>query len=56
MIISHGGIEILSRLSEQSALVSMALVIFAFVAAFATFGFAFYISTLNILERKLNLA
>lgn len=56
MIISHGGIEILSRLSEQSALVCLALVIFAFVAAFATFGFAFYLSTLNILERKLNLA
>lgn len=56
MIISLGGIEILSRLSEQSALVCLALVIFAFVAAFATFGFAFYLSTLNILERKLNLA
>lgn len=54
--VSLGGIEVLSKLSEQSALISMALVIFVFVAAFATFGFALYLSTLNILERKLNLA
>ena len=56
LTVSLGGIEVLSKLSEQSALVSIALIIFAFVAAFATFGFAFYFSTLNILERKLNLA
>ncbi len=54
--VSLGGIEILSNLSQQSAFVSLALIIFAFVAAFATFGFALYFSTLNILERKLNLA
>lgn len=56
MTISLGGIEILAKLSEQSALVCLALAIFAFFAAFATFSFAFYLSTLNILERKLNLA
>ena len=56
-ILSYGGnLDFLMNLSETQGLWAAALTLLGVVAAFATIGLAFYCTTLNLLERKLNLA
>ena len=56
IFLAGGTIEVLSNLTETSALWAVFLAIFGVIAAFATLGLAIYFTTLNLLERKLNLA